>query len=458
MRTLVLELRQIAHSRLAVGAAVLLLVLSALSVHTGLRAVAQQQATLERIAASHARDHAAIAAKQLAGADAGEEGSAEAGSVGYYLPHLTVNPPSPLAFAAIGQRDLQPAALRVRLLGLHSQLYESEAINPELAMPGRFDFAFVLVYLVPLFVIALMHDLVSNEREAGRLRLLASLPAGGADTWRRRVGLRYGLVWLAALLPVLAGALLAGAGLAGFAMIALVATLYLAFWFGLAAWVAARARSSAGSAAILLACLVGLTMIVPTLADAAIARLSPVSKGVELALAQRQAVHTGWDIPKSVTFERFFRSHPEWKDTAPVTGRFHWKWYYAMHQAGDDAVAADVARYRASMAAREDWTARAGLLLASVNVQVLLHRLADTDLAAQLAYHERIGAYHTQLRRFFYPYLFEERPFTRADLAKLPVYENGPARGALALGQLGALAVLALVLLGVGLRRLRAAQ
>lgn len=450
MKLIGLELRQIAHSRLALGAIVLLALLSALSVWTGLQAIDAQRTTLERIGASHARDHAAIAAKQL------KSGAAEAGSVGYYLPHLTVNPPSPLAFLAIGQRDLQPSALRVRLLGLHAQLYESESINPELAVPGRFDFAFVLVFLAPLFVIALMHDLVSSEREAGRLRLIASLPGSAADTWRRRVGLRYGLVWLAALLPVALGALVAGAGVVSLGLVVLVASFYLAFWFGLAAWVAARTRSSAGSAAVLLACLVGLTMILPTLADAAIARLSPVSKGVELALAQRQAVHEGWDIPKPVTFEKFFRSHPEWKDTAPVTGRFHWKWYYAMHQAGDDAVAADVTQYRASMAAREDWTARAGLLLASVNVQVLLHRLADTDLAGQLAYQDRIATYHGQLRRFFYPYLFEERAFTDADLARVPVYRHQAAPAALPLGQLAALALLALIVLGVGLRKLRA--
>ena len=449
MKTLVIELRQVMHSRLALGAVVLLALLSSLSVWTGLQAVGQQRAALERIVESHAQDHAAIAAKQL------KAGAAEAGSVGYYLPHLTVNPPSALAFVAIGQRDLQPQALRVRLLGLHSQLYESEAINPELAMPGRFDFDFVLVFLAPLFVIALMHDLVTGEREAGRLRLLASLPAGAADTWRRRVGLRFGLLWLAALLPLACGALLGGAGMIGLCAIALVATLYLAFWFGLASWVAARARSSSSSAAILLACLVGLTMILPTLADAAIARLAPVSKGVELALAQRQAVHSGWDTPKPETFAKFFQTHPEWKDTAPVAGRFHWKWYYAMHQVGDGAVAEDVAQYRASMQARERWTARVGLLLASVNVQVLLHRLADTDLAAQLAYQDRIAAYHTQLREFFYPYLFDEQPFTQADLAKLPVYEGGPAQGSLPLGQVLALGLLAAVILLVGLRKLR---
>lgn len=196
-------------------------------------------------------------------------------------------------------------------------------------------------------------------------------------------------------------------------------------------------------------------MILPTLADAAIARLSPVSKGVELALAQRQAVHSGWDIPKPDTSEKFFQTHPEWKDTAPVEGRLHWKWYYAMHQAGDQAVAGDVAQYRASMAARESWTARVGLLLASVNVQVLLHRLADTDLAAQLAYQERIAAYHTQLRNFFYPYLFEERAFTQVDLAKLPRFEHMTQTSRLPLGQLLALGVLAMALLAIGLRKLR---
>lgn len=126
-----------------------------------------------------------------------------------------------------------------------------------------------------------------------------------------------------------------------------------------------------------------------------------------------------------------------------------------MHQAGDDTVAPSVAQYRASLQAREDWTARTGLLLAPVNVQVLLHRLANTDLEAQLAYQDRIAAFHKQLRLFFYPYMFEERKMTTADLAKMPAYEGAVAGGALAWGQVLALGVMALLLLGVGLRKLR---
>jgi ABC-2 type transport system permease protein len=447
MKTWMFELRLVLHSRLAWGAVALLLALSALSVWSGLHAVAAQHDALARVAASDRAQLHAWAGKHAHGADAGQ--------VAYDVPHLTTNPPSRLAFAAIGQRDLQPFALRVRLLGLHSQLYESEAINPELAMPGRFDFSFLLVYLAPLFVIALMHDLVTGEREAGRLRLLSSLPGHAASLWRRRVVLRYALLWLALLAPLAVGVAVAGAGAAALGQLALVATLYLAFWFGVAAWVAGRAGSSATSAAVLLACLVGLAMIVPTVVDAAIARTIPVSKGVELALAQRQEVHQGWDVPKPVTFAKFFRTHPQWKETAPVTGRFHWKWYYAMHQAGDEAVAAQVAQYRASLQAREDWTARAGLLLAPVNVQVLLHRLADTDLQAQLAYQERIAGFHTRLRHFFYPYFFNEQAFGKADFARMPTYTATVAQGSLPAGPLAALALLALAALVAGMHRLQ---
>lgn len=446
MSKLRFELRLVLQSRLALGALALLLALSALAVWSGLQAVASQRDALARIAASHGAEFQALQDKYASGADAG--------SVAYYTPHLTTNPPAPLAFAAIGQRDLQPVALRVKLLGLQAQLYESEAINPELAMAGRFDFSFLLVYLAPLFIIALMHDLVTGEREAGRLRLLSSLPGRTTSLWRRRIGLRYALVWLALLVPFAVGVAVAGAGALALGQVLLVASLYLLFWFGLAAWVAGRADTSSSSAAILLACLVGLTMIVPTAIDAAIERAVPVSKGVELSLAQRQAVHGGWDLPKPATFEKFFLTHPEWKDTPPVTGRFHWKWYFAMHQVGDEAVAGQAAQYRASMRAREDWTARAGLLLAPVNVQVLLHRLADTDLRAQLAYQQRIEGFHTGLRRFFYPYFFHERPFGKEDFARMPVYAPATAPASLPLGPLAALALLAFAAAVLGMRRL----
>lgn len=410
------ELRLILRSKLAVASLALLFILSALAIWSGLANVARAERTIARVTAAQQQDFAQVA--KTYGRPDGDPGYAA-----YYTFLLTADRPSPLAFAAIGQRDVQPNVLRIRALGLQQQLYESETINAELALPGAFDWAFVVIYLAPLVAIALAHDFIAGEREAGRLRLLLSMPGRAGAVWRRRVGLRYALVFAVLVLPLTVVLLAIDApALGGLGMIA-VASVYLAFWFGLCLIVGARIRASATSAAALVGCWIALTLLLPTLANAAIARAVPVAKGIDLTLAQRERVHHAWDEPKAETFARFLATHPQYRGRETFEGRFHWKWYFAFHQAGDQAVAPQVADYRASLAAREAWTQRVGYVLPGVAAQVMLHRLADTDLAAQLGYQDNIAAYHARLRNFFYPYLFDDRPFTRADFDRLPAYE-----------------------------------
>jgi ABC-2 type transport system permease protein len=45
-------------------------------------------------------------------------------------------------------------------------------------------------------------------------------------------------------------------------------------------------------------------------------------------------------------------------------------------------------------------------------------------MAAQAAYQERIRAYHTQLRTYYYPYLFTAKPFTPAAFDAAPKFEG----------------------------------
>ncbi len=62
-----------------------------------------------------------------------------------------------------------------------------------------------------------------------------------------------------------------------------------------------------------------------------------------------------------------------------MTGRFHWKWYFAFHHVADRRVAP---------------------------------LLAEAAAAAAQGFHDR-------LRGAFYPFVFEERPITAADLDAL---------------------------------------
>ena len=433
------EWRLLARSRLALIALALLLALSTLAVISGAREVARQQQTIARLAGLQQQDLAAQARKYSHGSDAG--------SAAYYTFHSTWDAPSPTSFLALGLRDAAPHVLRVRALALQAQLHEGESFNPELALAGRFDFAFVLVYLAPLFLIALLYDLVSGERRSGRLGTLLAMPGAGRRLWLRRAVMRTALVFGCLVLPVFAGALGSGTPMTALATAVLVTAAYLAVWSGLALIVATGRGSSVANATALMGCWAVLTLVVPTIANAALARAVPVHQGVELMLAQRQAVHGAWDLPPKATMEEFFRTHSEWKDTAPLPSGFHWKWYYAFQQLGDESVAPQVTAYREGLLARQRWTARLGWLLPGVGVQAALHRQADSDLQAQLAYQDRIADYHARLRAYYYPYLFNEVRFGPLDFAAQPRFSppapstETPAGQLLGLVLMGALAV-----------------
>ncbi|MET1756819.1 DUF3526 domain-containing protein [Novosphingobium sp. RD2P27] len=414
------ELRLLVRQRLSSFSLVLLMLLTIAALAAGMAEVARQRAAIAAIPAAQAEDIGAVADYV--------DRTKDAGSAAYYSFHPTWDAPSPLAFAALGMRDVSPYILRVRALGLEAQIYDGDTFNPELALPGRFDFAFVLVFLTPLFVIALFHDLISGEREAGRQRTLDALPQGGAALRRRRTLLRLGMLWSCLALPFLVAALVEGVTPASILIVLAVTAAYLLFWIALAALVGRLRWSSIANAATLAAAWLVLVLIVPTLGNVIINRAVPVTQGAEITLAQREKVNHAWDVPREDTMRRFYANHPEWSNSAPLGPEFHYKWYLAFHQNGDESVAPQVRAYRAGLE-RRDAAARAlGWVLPSVGVQALLMRLAETDLTGQLAYQDRIRDFHERLRRFYYGYLFTDRPFGRGDFQRAPRFEDASSR------------------------------
>ena len=127
------------------------------------------------------------------------------GSAAYYTFHLTSDPPSDFAFAAIGQRDVSPWKHRIRMLALEGQIYETDSNNPDFALIGRFDFAFVATLLAPLLVILLLFDLRSGEQAGGRLRLIEASATNPKTLWRMRAALRVGCLAVALCLPLIIG-------------------------------------------------------------------------------------------------------------------------------------------------------------------------------------------------------------------------------------------------------------
>lgn len=350
-------------------------------------------------------------------------GAADAGEIGYYHSTFAVHHPTPWASLALGQRDVNPYYVKLRLLGLQGQLYASENVNPAKALSGNFDLAFVLVYLLPLLIIALSFNLLSGEREQGILPLLLAQPVGPGLVVGAKLAFRLALVLVLAL-GLSAGAM-------GWAQVPLdgrvglwlaLVGLYCLFWLGLAFVVTSWQRNSAFNAMALVGLWLGLVVLVPGLLNVYVSAARPVPQGLALTIKQRQEIHGGWDEPKAETMNRFFALYPQWRDTATIKERFVWRWYYAFQHLGDEAVRPLVAAYTDGLRQRYELVNRLSWLSPAISAQTSLNALAGTDLPAHLAFQQSATRYHDALREFYYPYLFNQVAFTHADYAREPTH------------------------------------
>ena len=412
MNAILREAWLLGRNRAALAALVLLALCAAASVALGLASVARDRAAIERMLTGQPDEIAALKAFVT-----------DPGDAAYHAFQPTWDPPSDLAFAALGSRDIAPAMLRVRALALEGQIYENEAANPELALPGRFDLAFVAVYLAPLVLVALLHDLWSGESEAGRFHALSALPRARQRVWMPRIAVRVGGVLAAVLLPFLVGALIAGTSVArGLAFAGLI-TLVVGFWTIVILALARRGTLSSVNAATLAAIWFALTLVAPAAANLAINAAVVVPDGAALARENREDVHAGWDRPKAATMQRFLAVYPDLAPHGDVPPTFSWKWYYAFQHLGDLHVAAQSQAYRDGIARRADLARAAGWLLPPAGLAQAMAAMAGTDVTAQLEYQARIRAYHALLRSYFYSFLFGDKPFTPSDLDAVPRFD-----------------------------------
>ncbi|OUJ75251.1 ABC transporter permease [Hymenobacter crusticola] len=350
-------------------------------------------------------------------------GPADAGDIGYYHTTFAVHHPTEWASLALGQRDVNPYYVKLRLLGLQGQLYASENVNPTKVLSGNFDLAFVLVYLFPLLIIALSFNLLSSEKEQGILVLLLAQPVRPGVVVAAKLTLR--------LLLVLGLALLLSAVAVAWARVPLdgrvgvwvaLVVLYCLFWFGVVAIVTALQRNSAFNAVALVGAWLVLVVLLPGLLNVYVDATRPVPQGLELTIKQREEIHGGWDKPKSETMNRFFALYPQWRDTATIRERFVWRWYYAFQHLGDESVRPLVAAYTDGLRQRFALVERLAWVSPAVNAQVSLAALAGTDLPTHLAFQQSATRYHDALRAFYYPYLFRKVAFTHDDYAKEPTH------------------------------------
>ena len=373
-----------------------------------------------------------------------------------------VLPPAPLPLLAAGQSDLSPGHETVVLWKLAAPAdTRSELENPSHLMAGRFDLSFVLVWLFPLFLLALVYDLMAGDREAGTLRLAL---AQGVTPWRwmaRRALARALPMLVPAALATLAAGFFGGVGGAS-ARLALALAVVLAygvFWVALALVVNTIARSAAAAATALGAAWVMLVLVAPTLLNVAVETLYPTPSRPELVAAGRkasgEAEQRGGEL-----LNTFYRDHPELAPPGQQTD-FAAQHLTVQHEVGR-AVEPVRQKFDAQLSRQQTAVGQWRFLSPAIALHEALTDLAGTGYWRHRAFREQVGGLRQAVSDFYTPRIHKRESIKMADFDKLPRFEFREEPAGVWMGRvissLAGMLALAAALAGWAWRSLRPAR
>ena len=333
-------------------------------------------------------------------------------------------PPGPLAAFAIGQSDLYPYYFRVSIASKQTFANNDEIEHPVHLMSGRFDLAFVILYLYPLIILALSYNLISAEKETGTLAMTLSQPIALYKVVAGKIGLRFLFVLAIAASLSVAGVVAGGADLANEGVglrLALwfgVVALYGAFWFVLAAAVNAFGASSSTNAIALSGLWLTFVLLIPSFLNVAVKYFYPVPSRVELIQAMREA--SGEASAKgSRLLSKYFEDHPDLAGEKADTSDFGVTTLLTQEEV-DRRVQPVLTRFDEQLERQQALVDRYRFLSPAVIAQASLFDIAGSSAHRYQHFVQLADEFHGAWRAYFGPRIIKNEPVSREDVDRFP--------------------------------------
>ncbi len=376
----------------------------------------------------------------------------------YYLEFALVNEPSELAALSIGQKDLNPSVQSVTIRTLEGQKYDTDLVNPSKLLYGNLDLSFLLIYVLPLLVIAFTYNLLSEEEESGTWKMVSVMSKSSLNFLLAKLSVR--LVFLLivmALLYLIASWLLTIPWEVPFLVFILTSVIYLLFWFALSFWVISFRRSSNFNALTLLFVWLTLVVLLPSALNNLVTTRYPVPEALTAMIKQRDGYHQKWDTNKRETLEKFYASYPQFETYGyPPEEGFNWLWYYAMQYLGDKESLTESKAMRAKIIERERVSRRWSQFVPPMYTQLAFNDIAGTSLTNHMGFLQYTNDFHENTRLYFYPKIFSQLDAKEVDWTRFkPTYYQSVGESFDSVKGLGPLLLLVFILMGWAVLRMR---
>lgn len=300
--------------------------------------------------------------------------------------------------------------------------------NPLSFLAGRIDLSFVIVYLLPLFVLALSFNVLSGDREQGILQLLLSQPLKLKSLLTAKITAQFILIFLIVAAVGLFAVAFSGPEMntdfwvRTFLWILLVAA-YAAFWFALAVFVNSFGMSSAANAVVSSAAWLVLVLVLPSLLNVAISAAYPVPSRSELVSAIRD-VNLDMRRDGSRLLAEHYQDHPE---LMPKSGKadvedFGLAFVYIQREQKKRVDEVED-RFAAQLAGQQDLVKSLRFLSPSIIAQEASNDIAGTGLERYQHFRSQVKDFDAAWADYFVPRIYRQENLTDADFDAIPRFQ-----------------------------------
>jgi ABC-2 type transport system permease protein len=375
---------------------------------------------------------AALARYTEAGGTGDEPVAAKPGSMGFSVTSAyAANPNAPLAPLAIGVSDLLPYYYRLDAHGAYTLVQDGEIENPLNLKVGGFDVAFVMVFLLPIIVIALSYDIMSREKELGVLALIGAQGVPLAKFIAAKVVARGSVIAVMVLLAnVLAVAVAVNQGaawhLGAAALWTTVAVLYGMVWFALAVLINALGFGSSTNGVVLANIWLVFVIVIPAVVKLVATTLYPAPSRVALTTELREAASEAEERAADARADYLF-DHPEM-----VAGDVDQEIFFRQVALGEQEVSTSIEPELAEFDEQAEKQAVLMTWLKFSSPALLANdafsALAGTDRSSHVNFRGAVLDYHRSWQAFFVAPLLREERLTADAWAGLPSFDYRPER------------------------------
>ncbi|WP_299106769.1 DUF3526 domain-containing protein [uncultured Tenacibaculum sp.] len=350
-------------------------------------------------------------------------------TIGYRYPRLAIMKPEKLSFLATGQSDMYTHFKSPTVHGNNFALDYSEMVNPVQLLFGSFDIAFVIIYILPLLIIAFTFNVLSKEKELGTLRLLSAQPIATINWVLQKMAIRYliftGIIVLTFLSALAIFSNDAFGDVANLISVVLVVSGYILFWFVLSCIVNIKLNNSSKNALALIGFWLLIVLVLPATINQLGSTLYPTPSRLKM-INEIRLIKKENEEKQNKIMNEYLRNHPELAQESDKEKFGFWHNYFASEKVMEEKTKPLLAQYDRQLKKQRELINVFEFLSPAILMQQSLNKVAGTSEMHYNDFKKQVFEFSDEWRSYLVPMLFKQQKFTMKNYQELPrfTYKN----------------------------------